>query len=205
MLSAADPLPFRPSRVLVAGTSGSGKTSLAATIAITLVLPHTEIDALFHGPGWVPRPSFETEVAELAAGPGWVTEWQYEAVRGVLVDRSELLVWLDLSRAVVMMSVTRRTLRRRLGRVELWNGNREPGLRTIFSDPDHIIRWAWSHHASSRERVLDLHRRRPGLPLVRLASRREVRRWVAGPLQAVARSSAGGTGEGPPQTPRLGA
>jgi adenylate kinase family enzyme len=58
LLGARDPLPRRPSRVLVAGTSGSGKTTLATRIAGTLTVPHVEIDALFHGPAWTPRPSF---------------------------------------------------------------------------------------------------------------------------------------------------
>lgn len=186
MLSADDQLPIRPRRVLVAGTSGSGKTTLATTIAATLGLPRTEIDALFHGPAWAPRPTFESEVAELVAGPAWVIEWQYEAVRALLVDRAELLVWLDLSRSVVLASVVRRTLHRRFRGVELWNGNREPRLRTFFTDRDHIVRWAWATHRRSRERVLELHRRRPGLTVVRLTSRRDARRWVAGPLAAAA-------------------
>jgi adenylate kinase family enzyme len=66
----------------VAGTSGSGKTTLAARIAAVLKVQHVEIDALFHGPGWTPRPSFEADVHRFSAGPTWVTEWQNGSVRG---------------------------------------------------------------------------------------------------------------------------
>jgi len=69
VLSADDQLPIRPRRVLVAGTSGSGKTTLATTIAATLGLPRTEIDALFHGPAWTPRPTFESEGLSSSPGP----------------------------------------------------------------------------------------------------------------------------------------
>jgi adenylate kinase family enzyme len=55
--------------VLVAGVSGSGKTTLAAGVAGVLGAPQVEIDALFHGPGWTPRPEFIEEVEEFSAGP----------------------------------------------------------------------------------------------------------------------------------------
>lgn len=177
----------RPSRVLIAGTSGSGKTSLAATIASAAALPHTEIDALFHGPRWVPRPSFESDVHRFAAQAAWVTEWQYGAVRWHLADRADLMVWLDLPKRIVIRQVVVRTLRRRLCRQRLWNGNLEPPLWTILRDPDHIIRWAWATHEKSSARIAQLLERRPDLPVVRLTSHEEARAWVAGPLAQVLR------------------
>lgn len=62
-----DALPRRPERVLVVGTSGAGKTTLAARVARAWRLPRVELDALHHGPGWVPRPEFAREVAAFAA------------------------------------------------------------------------------------------------------------------------------------------
>ena len=80
---------------------------------------------------------------------------------------------------------------RRLRRTELWNGNVEPPLWTFLTDRDHIVRWAWRTHAATRGRVLELAEQRPGLPIVRLRSRREVRRWLAGPLQRAGADAAG--------------
>ena len=116
MLTSREALPARPSRVLVAGTSGAGKTRLAARISEILDVPHIEIDALFHGPGWTPRETFEAEVLRFSSGPAWVTEWQYGLVRSVLAERADLLVWLDLPRVTVMRQVAARTLSRRLRR-----------------------------------------------------------------------------------------
>jgi adenylate kinase family enzyme len=188
LLAASDRLPHRPRRVLVAGTSGSGKTTLAARIAAVLRAPQVEIDSLFHGPGWVPRPSFEADVRHFAAGPTWVTEWQYSAVRAHLAERADLLVWLDLSRAVVMRQVVRRTLVRRLRRQPLWNGNVEPPLRTIVTDPEHIVRWAWTTHYKAAVRVAELLTHRADLPVVRLRSHADATRWLRGPLEQIASS-----------------
>jgi adenylate kinase family enzyme len=182
LLGAADPLPRRPRRVLVAGTSGAGKTTLAGRVAATLELPHVELDSLYHGPGWRPRPSFEADVRRLSAGPAWVTEWQYNAVRALLADRADLLVWLDLPRRVVMHRLVRRTIVRRVRRTELWNGNVEPPLWTVFTDREHLVRWAWHAHRRTAAHVNDLLARRPDLPVVRLRSGADVARWLAGPL-----------------------
>jgi adenylate kinase family enzyme len=168
--------------VVVAGTSGSGKSTLARQIARTLAITYFEIDSLYHGPDWTPKATFMTAVNAKIAEPAWVTEWQYAQVRDALADRADLLVWLDLPRHVVMRGVIGRTVRRSVLREDLWNGNREPPLRTIFSDRDHIIRWAWRTHRDSPNRVSACVAERPALSAVALRSRREAAAWVAGPL-----------------------
>jgi adenylate kinase family enzyme len=186
-LTAVDALPGRPHRVLVAGTSGSGKTTLGQQIGARAGVPHTEIDGLFHGPGWTPRPEFLDDVAQLMACPEWVTEWQYDAARPILLGRADLLVWLDLPRSTVIRRVTVRTVRRRIGRHQLWNGNVEQPLWRILTDREHIIRWAWKTHGAQAGRVRAASAQRPDLTVVRLRSARQVEGWLEGPLcQAVA-------------------
>jgi len=180
MLHPADvPRGAAPRRILVAGASGSGKSTLARRIGAASGQPYQEIDALFHGPDWTPRPSFTTDVEALTGQPGWVTEWQYDSARELLADRAELLVFLDYPRSLVMRRVIARTLRRRLRREELWNGNREGPLRGVFTDPEHIIRWAWNTHGSRGALVDEAARRRPGLEVVRLRHPRDAEVWLA--------------------------
>jgi adenylate kinase family enzyme len=172
-----------PERILVTGTSGSGKTTLAGRIAATIDAPHTEIDALFHGPDWTPRESFLRDVAAFTAEPRWVTEWQYDTARPLLLQRADLLVWLDLPPALVMRRVIRRTAQRRLNGTVLWNGNQEPSLGSFFTDRDHIVRWAWRTRHDTAERVADAVLSRADLSIVRLRDQREVDQWVDGPLR----------------------
>ena len=186
LLSSTDPLPARPAKVLVAGTSGSGKSTLAARIGERLGIPHVEIDALFHGPGWTERPDFVEQVMSFAGGPSWVTEWQYSQVRAALLQRADLLVWLDVPRHVVMRQVVTRTARRRLRREQLWGVNVEPPFRTILTDPEHIVRWAWTTHGKTQVRVSGAQELRPELPVVRVTGRADAERWLAGPLSEVA-------------------
>jgi adenylate kinase family enzyme len=180
-----DPLPARPRRILVAGTSGSGKTTVARALSARLGLRHVDIDGLYHGHGWVPRPEFAADVAAFVTADEWVTEWQYSAVRPLLLARADLLVWLDLTRMQVLAQLVPRTLRRRLRRVELWNGNVEPPLWTILTERDHILRWAWRTHPKTAARVRTVLASPDPPVVVRLRNRREVNAWLDGPVAAV--------------------
>jgi adenylate kinase family enzyme len=158
--------------------SGAGKTTLARRLSSVLDLPYTEIDALFHGPGWTPLPTFQAEIDALVGEDRWVTEWQYEYARPLLAEHADLLVWVDPPFRVTLTSVVRRTVRRRLLREELWNGNREGPLHTFFTDPEHIVRWTISTRNRYDERIAKVATQRPDLPIVRLRSRREADRWL---------------------------
>ena len=188
MLGFGDRLPFRPRRVVVAGVSGTGKTTLAARISSVLGAPHTEIDALYHGPNWTPREEFVEDVRALAQGDSWTTEWQYSSARPILAERADLVVWLDLPfLSVTLPRVLRRTMRRRLRREVLWNGNVEPPLRTFFTDREHILRWAFSTRNRYSVLISQLHEEHPALLVVRLGTPREVQAWLCGPLARTTR------------------
>ncbi len=186
MLRYDDPLLLRPHRVIVAGVSGSGKSTLAQSIAHVGTLPYTELDSLFHGPHWTERPEFMAEVRAFTDEGSWVTEWQYSAARPLLASRADLLVWLDVPFfTATLPQVVTRTMTRRLTRQRLWNGNLEGPLRTFFTDPEHIVRWAWSTRHVYQGLVSDAAAQHPELTVVRLRSHERARQWVEGPLSAV--------------------
>jgi adenylate kinase family enzyme len=186
VLGACDPLPHRPRRIAVAGVSGSGKSTLARRLGAVLDLPYTELDGLYHGPGWTPRPTFAAEVEALVAADRWVMEWQYDAARPLLAARADLLVWVDVPYPVALARVVRRTVRHRLRGEVLWNGNREAPLHTIFTDREHVVRWSISSRHKLDGLVPAVAAERPELPVVRLQSPRQVDRWLAEVVQPLA-------------------
>jgi adenylate kinase family enzyme len=171
-------------RVSVVGNSGSGKSSLARELASLLGVPHLELDAIFHQPGWVPlaEDEFRRVVGAAAAGGGWVMDGNYSAVRPIVWARADTVVWLDLPRRTVMRQVVWRTLRRAVTRQELWNGNREPLRNFLTWDPEEsVISWAWHNHGKYRDRY-SAAAAEPGnahLTFVRLTSRRAITRFVS--------------------------
>ena len=188
LLRHDDALPTCPSRVTVNGTSGAGKSTLAGRIGRSLDLPYTEMDSLFHGPGWTPNPHFVDLVDEITSGPRWVCEYQYDLARPMLSRRADLVVWLDLPTPRAMWRVTRRTVTRAVTGQELWNGNREAPLREFFTDPEHVIRYAWTTRHEARKRAQALLSGGSRLPVVHLRTPREVEHWLRGPLTDAAQA-----------------
>ncbi len=171
-------------RVAVVGNSGSGKSMLATRLARRLGVAHVELDSIFHLAGWreLSADDFRTAVLAATAAAGWVVDGNYSAVRDLVWDRADTVVWLDLPRPLVMRRITWRTLMRMITRRRLWNGNRE-SLRNLFStDPERsIILWAWIKHAEYRARYADamVDPRWSHLRFVRLTSARAAEQFLA--------------------------
>jgi adenylate kinase family enzyme len=162
-------------RIAVAGTTGSGKTTLAKALAAQLALPYIELDAVNWQAGWrdlsrTDPDEFIRRVAVAIAADSWVLDGGYGLVRGLVWRRATHLVWLDYERPVVMRRVIRRSLVRAALRTEMWAGNRERWLHMLR--PSHPIRWAWTTWARRRREFEERVRERDYAHLVVLRLRR---------------------------------
>jgi adenylate kinase family enzyme len=189
-------------RVSVVGTSGSGKSTLARELAEILGVPHLELDAVHHQPGWAPLPTdeFRRIVAARAAAGGWVIDGNYGRVRDLVWARADTVVWLDLPKRTVMRQVVWRTLRRVALRRELWNGNRERWRNFLTWNPEQsVISWAWHKHAPDHAKyaAAAADPASAHLRFIRLASRRDIARFLDD-----ARSEAGVAAVRPRRVPR---
>lgn len=140
-------------RILVVGSTGAGKSTLARAVGRRLDVPYHEMDALYYtGPGWAVNGKLVGEVSALTAGPRWIIDSIGSAeVRDLLWERADTVLWLDYSRRVVMPRVLRRSLRRTLTREPVFGGNRET-LAGWFSH-EHPAWWAWAQHAGRRQEI----------------------------------------------------
>ena len=169
-----------PRQIVVKGSSGSGKSTVAAELASRLGLTYIGLDALHHGPNWSEPTAeeFQHTVCEAMqrAPEGWVVDGNYDSKLGTLVvDEADTIVWLDLPLSVKWPRIWRRTMHRVRNRVELWNGNRET-WRTTFAHRDTILFWSLRFHF--RHRRIWPARFRGDERLVRLRTENEVRRWL---------------------------
>ena len=101
-------------RIVIVGTTGSGKTTLGERLAAALGYPHIDLDALHWGPGWTPTPTdlFRARVSDALEGPCWVVAGNYGKTRDIVWARADTLVWLDYPLALTLMRLFRRTVKR---------------------------------------------------------------------------------------------
>ena len=86
------------------GNAGSGKTTLARSLADRLGIAHVELDAVHHLAGWTPidPQEFRRTVTALADEDSWVIDGNYGVVRDIVLARADTVVLLDLPKPVVM-------------------------------------------------------------------------------------------------------
>ena len=170
-----------PDRVVVGGTTGSGKTTLAREIAAVIGAPAVELDALHWEPHWTEAetPVFRARVEQALAGGRWVVDGNYGKARDLTWGRAELLVWLDYSIARIFWQLAHRTTRRVVTREELWAGNRER-VRTAFMSRESLFVWALQTHWKKRREYPETLRRPEyaRLRVVRLRAPRETRAFM---------------------------
>ena len=168
-------------RVVVFGTTGSGKSWLAERLAERKGLRLIELDRLFWGRDWQPVPLdlFRHRVEREIGDGSWIVVGIYGQVRDLTWGAADTLIWLDLPLPIVMWRLLHRTIRRIVTQEDLWGtGNRESFGRAFLSRQS-ILLWALKTHRRNRRRFMeDCRNFAEGRKIVRLQSPREIERFV---------------------------
>jgi len=119
--------PFPHKRIVIVGTTSSGKSTLAEQLANKLDYAFIELDALHWEPNWTEAPLevFRRRVEKAIQAPGWVVAGNYHAVRDIIWAKAEAIIWLDYPLLIVFWQLTRRTFKRWWTRELLWGTNHE--------------------------------------------------------------------------------
>ncbi len=162
-------------RVLVIGSGGSGKTTLARTVAQRLGLPLIHLDAHYWRPGWTPTPREEWQrvVEELLARPRWVMDGNYGGTLDMRLAACDAVVFLDLPRRVCLWRILKRRVR--------YRGRSRPDVAP--GCPERLtwdlVHWIWTYPKRRRGATLERLRTLVGRRVVVLSSQREVERFLA--------------------------
>ena len=167
-------------RIIVIGSSGAGKTTLAKELSVRLGIPHVELDSLYHQPNWQPASDedFLTSVKTVTQGDSWVLCGNYYSKIGQEIwPQADMIIWCNYSFWRVFWQLLHRTFTRGIVRAELWNGNRER-LSSLFTK-NSIVWWmlkTWKKQTIRYEEMF----RQPTFPatLVRLRNPKEKRAFL---------------------------
>lgn len=171
-------------RVIIIGSSGAGKTTLAKQISAKLDIPHIELDSLYHQANWQPASDKEFLASAKAATKrdSWVLCGNYYSRIGQEIwPQADTIIWCNYSFGRVFWQLSRRTLTRGVRRAELWNGNRER-LSALFTK-DSIILWMLQNWKKQMIRYEEMFRNPPVsatlIRLIRLKNPKERQEFLA--------------------------
>ncbi len=94
-------------RVLVLGSSGSGKSTFARKLGEITGLPVVHLDQLFWEPGWVqaPKPVYLERLHRALAQDQWIIDGNNSSTMDLRLPRADRIILLDRSRLVCLARV----------------------------------------------------------------------------------------------------
>jgi adenylate kinase family enzyme len=168
-----------PRRIVVAGSTGSGKSTLGRRLSEMSGIPWIELDALHWLPGWTESPpeEFRAKVRAALDRPDWIVDGNYRVVRDLTWGQADEVIWLDYSFPRVLRQLVVRTFSRRARNELLWGTNRER-LRDHFITKDSLFLWLIKTHWRHRREYPPQFAECPNLHVTRVRSPRELERHV---------------------------
>ncbi|HEX4846761.1 MAG TPA: AAA family ATPase [Novosphingobium sp.] len=97
-------------RVLVIGSPGAGKSTLAHAIAQRTGLPLHHLDRMHWLPGWIERDRAEAleRVKAVLVEERWIIDGNYGSTLPVRIPRADTVVWLDYPTHLCLWRVLKR-------------------------------------------------------------------------------------------------
>ena len=166
------------SKIILVGSGGSGKSWLAKHIAEITNYPLYHLDKEFWQPGWVMTPKEEkiTRQHEMINGETWIIDGNYNSTMEIRYTAADLIIFLDISRIVCVISAMKRTGRKRSDLPDYLEESKIWGKEFI-----EFVKWIWSYPKTGRKTVMALHKKYSDKAFLHIKTRREakgfVRKW----------------------------
>ncbi len=128
-------------KIVIVGTSGSGKTCLGKKLSQISGLPQTDLDEIFWLPGWIEsdRRELEQKISEKVNSDEWIISGNYNRVSDVIWQKANMMIWLDYPLLKIFWRCLKRSFRRIVTREICCNGNYET-IKMLFSSKS-ILLW----------------------------------------------------------------
>ena len=162
------------SKIVLIGSGGSEKSTLAKQLGNKLKLNVYHLDALFWKPNWVGVPKDQQIKVqnELVKKDEWIIDGNYGGTMDIRLKAADIIIFLDMHRTVCVFRIFKRMLRyRNQTRPDMGPGCEE---RLDFQ----FIKWVWNYPKTKRPRILEKLQQLSNEKQIILKTPRQVRNFL---------------------------
>ena len=163
-------------KVLVIGSSGSGKSTFARRLGEILKLPIIHLDSIFWHSDWVetPKDEWRTKVAKAIQGDSWILDGNYSATMDLRLPVCDTVIFLETPRIICVYRILKRVVTYKKGsRPDIPEGCNEK------FDWD-FVKIVWSYPTRSKPKVEALLKNLASKKtVIRLKSKKEIERFLS--------------------------
>lgn len=137
-------------KIMVIGSSGSGKSTFSRELGEILSLPVYHLDLYYWKPGWIetPRDEWDDFNRQLVAKDQWIIDGHYGRTIDIRLQGADVIIFFDLSPVIT----TYRVIKRRVQ----YHGKTRPDLNE--GCPESIdwpfIKYGWNFRKDKRPNIL---------------------------------------------------
>ncbi|MCC3374254.1 DNA topology modulation protein [Cohnella sp. REN36] len=156
-------------RIMIIGSGGAGKSTLARQLGEALRLPVHHLDAYFWKPGWNPTPNEEWDSFQenLVQEENWIIDGNYGRTLDIRMKQADVIILLDFSRWVTVYRVIKRRI--------MYHGKTRPDLNEECPESldFEFIKWVWNFRKTRIPAIIEKLRKYSDKNVMILKSPRE--------------------------------
>jgi adenylate kinase family enzyme len=162
-------------RVLVLGSSGSGKSTFAQQLGAKLGIEVIHLDSYYWQPNWIeaPQSKWETTLLKLLEKKRWVMDGNYPASLPLRLEYTDTVVFLNMGRLVCLW--------RCVGRYLKYRGENRPELASGCYEKIDIdfLKWIWHYPRDVKPKVMEYLEDYPDIQMIQLKGGKEINRFIS--------------------------
>lgn len=145
-------------RIVIIGSSSSGKSTLGNKLSSILNIPHRELDFFFWEENWTEASTevFRSRVDNFTAQEQWIVDGNFATrVSDIAWARATHIIWLDYPLSLILKQFITRSITRSFKRELLWGKCRESLWNSILK-PNSLLIWILKTYKRNRKRFTKL-------------------------------------------------
>ena len=157
-------------KIMIIGSGGAGKSTLARELGKILKLPIFHLDAYYWKPGWVATPNDEWDALQeqLVKQDQWIIDGNYGRTQTIRMNEADVIILLDISKWITTFRVIKRRIQ--------YHGKTRPDLNEGCPESldFEFIKFVWQFQKKKIPKILEVLKQYPNKKVIILKSSKQV-------------------------------